>query len=124
MAVSANDEEEVAENIGGGSGSVAAGMRGERSAASLDLGGDDLADTTLQGTRGVLAAEPSTVAPMPGILGDESSSSKGDGVGDGDASLPKEGEVTGIGLCRPMASLNEVSEDEAEASSPVAPPRA
>ena len=46
-AVSANDEEEVAENVGGGFSSVAAGMGGERSAASLDLGGNNLVDTAL-----------------------------------------------------------------------------
>ena len=46
-ATFANDGQEVAENIGGGSGSVVARTEGERSAASLDLGGNDLVDTTL-----------------------------------------------------------------------------
>jgi len=46
-AASTDDDKEVAENIGGGSASVAAGTKGERSAASLDLGGDDFIGTTL-----------------------------------------------------------------------------
>ena len=61
------------------------------------------------------------MAPMPSILGDETSSSKGNGVGGGDASPPREGEATGTGLCQPMVGLDEVSKDEMEASSPVAP---
>ena len=47
VAASANDDEEVAENIGGGSGSTAARTGGERSAASLDFGGNNLVDTAL-----------------------------------------------------------------------------
>ena len=57
---------------------------------------------------------------MPGILGDETFGSEGDGVGGGDASPPREGEATGTSFHRPTAGLNEVSEDEAEASSLVA----
>ena len=98
MAASANDDDEVAKNIGGGSGSAAARMGGERSVASLDLGGDDLVDTALQGAGGGLAAEPSVVAPMPGVLGDETSGPEGDGAGGGDASPPREGEAAGTGL--------------------------
>ena len=92
-----------------------------RSVASLDLDIDDLVDTALQGAGGGLTAEPSIVAPMPGILGDESSSSEGKGAGSGDASPPREGEAISTNLHHPMAGLIEVSEDEAEASSLVAP---
>ena len=98
MASSANDDEEVAENIGEGSSSAAARIAGELSAASMDLGGDNLVDTALQGAGGGLAAEPSVVAPMPGVLGDETSGSEGDGAGGGDASPPREGEAAGTGL--------------------------
>jgi len=59
---------------------------------------------------------------MPGIFGDETSSSEGDGTGDGDASPPREGETIGTGLHRPTAGLNEVFEDEVEVSSLVASP--
>ena len=57
---------------------------------------------------------------MPDILGDESSGSVGEGAGSGDASLPREAKAASTGLCRLAAGLVEVSEDEAEASSPVA----
>ena len=97
-ATSTNVGEEVAKNVGEGSGSIAARTGGDRSATSLDLGGDDLVDTALQGMGGALTTEPSVVVPMPSVLGDESSSSEGNGVGDGDSSSPREGEVTGI--CR------------------------
>ena len=63
------------------------------------------------------------MVPMPSVLGDETLGSEGDGAGDGDASLPREGETTGTGLRRPMAGLDEVSEDEAKASSLVASPQ-
>ena len=46
-AASANDGEEVAEDIGGGSGSAIAETGGERSATSLDLDDNDLADNAL-----------------------------------------------------------------------------
>ena len=95
MAIFANDDEEVAENVGGGSGSAVAGMGGKRSAASLDLGGDDLVDTALQGVGGGLAAERSAMASMPGVLGDETSISEGDGGGGGDASPSRDGECGG-----------------------------
>ena len=71
--------------------------------------------------RGALAVEPSTVAPMPGVLGDETPGSEGDGAGDGDASPPR-GETAGTGLRRPTTGLDKVSEDEAEMSFPVASP--
>ena len=120
-AASANDDEKVAENVGGGSSSVATGTGGERSAASLDLSGDDLVDTALQGMGGGLTAEPSIVAPMPGVLGDDSSGSEGKGTGNGDGSRPREGEAASTDLCCPVSGLKEVSEDEAKASSPIAP---
>jgi len=68
---------------------------------------------------GGLTAKPSAVAPMPGVLGDESSGSEGEGAG-GDASPPREEEAASTGHRRPVAGLMEVSEDEVEASSPVA----
>ena len=58
---------------------------------------------------------------MPVVLGDKTFGSEGDGGGGGDASPPREGEATGTGLCQPMVGLDEVSKDEMEASSPVAP---
>ena len=65
--------------------------------------------------------EPSIMAPMLGVLGDKSSSSEGEGAGSGDASPPREAEATSTDLHHPMAGLIEVSVDEAEASSLVAP---
>ena len=109
---SANDEEEVIENVGGGSSSVATGTGGERSAASLDLGGNDLVDTALQGMGGGLTTEPSIVALMPGVLGDKSFGSNCEGAGSGDASLPREGEAASTDLRRPTADLVEVPEDQ------------
>jgi len=123
MATSANDDDEVVEKVGGGSGSATARMGGERSTTYLDLGGDDLVDTALQVAGSGLAAEPSAVVPMPSVLGDETSGFEGNGGGVGDASPPREGEATGTGLRRPAAGLDEVSEDEEEASSLVAPSR-
>jgi len=121
MAASANDDKEVAENVGGGSGSITARTGGEHSAASLDLGDNDLVDTALQGMGGGFTAEPSIVAPMLSVLGDESSSSEGEGAGSGDASLPREGEAASTDLRRPTTGLIEAFEDKAEVSSPIAP---
>ena len=98
-----------------------AGMDGEHSAASLDLGGDDFVDTALQGMGGGPTAEPSIVAPMPGILGDDSSGSEGEGTGSHDASPPRGGEAASADRHRPTAGLVEVYEDEAEVSSLAAP---
>ena len=64
---SAKANEEVAENAGGGSASVGTEIETEHSAASVDLGGDNLAKTALQGMGGGPTAEPSIVAPMPGV---------------------------------------------------------
>jgi hypothetical protein len=119
-AASTDDGEEVAKNVGGGTGSMAAGMGGERSAASLDLGGNDFIDTALQGMGGGPTAEPSIVAPIPGVLDDDSSSSEGEDTGSGDASPPREKEAASVDHRHPMATLVEVSEDEAEACSPAA----
>ena len=63
------------------------------------------------------------MAPMPSVLGDGTSGSKGDGAREGNASPPREGETAGTSLRRPVAGLDEVSEDEAEVSSPVASPQ-
>ena len=60
---------------------------------------------------------------MPSVLGDGTSGSKGDGAREGNASPPREGETAGTGLHRPVAGLDEVSKDEAEASSLVASPQ-
>ena len=95
-------------------------MGGEVSAASLDLSGDDLVDTTLQAMGGGLTAEASTMTPMPDVLGDESSNSEGEGTGSGDVSSSREEEVTNTECRRPVTSLVEVSVDEAEVSSLVA----
>jgi hypothetical protein len=121
-AASANDNEEVAENIGRGSGSIAARMGGERSVISLDLGGDDFVDTALQGIGGGPTAEPSVVAPMPYVLGDDSSGSDGKGACGGNASLSKDVEADTVDhRCPTFASTAEVSEDEAEVHSLAAP---
>ena len=70
---------------------------------------------------GGLTAKPSAVAPMPGVLGDKSSSSEGEGSGVGDASPPKDEEADSADHHRPMVvPTMEVSEDEVEARSPAA----
>lgn len=91
VATSVNAGEEVAENVGGGSSSTTTETRGMRSTTSLDLGGEDLMDTTLHGWGGGLAAEPSTVALMPDVLDDETSSSKGRGAGEDDEEEARDG---------------------------------
>jgi hypothetical protein len=69
--------EEVTESVHGGSASTAIGMEGDHSIASANLGGDDFVQATLGGMATSTVAERSVVAPMPGVLGDDSSSSKG-----------------------------------------------
>ena len=70
---------------------------------------------------GGLTGEASTVAPMLGVLGDDSSSSKSEVVGDGDASPQKDVEANSADRHRPMVSHTMVvSEGEAEAQSPAA----
>lgn len=81
--------EEVVENVGEGSTSTAAGMEGEHSVASANLGGDNFIPTALRGMGGGFTTEASIVVPMLGVLGDESSSSKGGDNGAGDASLSR-----------------------------------
>jgi hypothetical protein len=121
-AASADGDEEVAENVGGDSGSVAVGTGSERSIASLYLGGDDFVDTALQGMGGGPSAEPFVMAPMPGVLGDDSSSSEDEGATDGHASLSKDAKADSADHHRPaVAPTVEVSEDEAEAHSPATP---
>jgi hypothetical protein len=83
-AASADADEEVVENVGRGSTSMGAGIEGDCSAASLDLGGNDFVETVLQGMGGGATTKPSVMAPMLGVLGDDSSSSKGE-IGGGDA---------------------------------------
>lgn len=59
---------------------MGARTEGERFAASIDLGGDNFVGTALHGMGGGPTAEPSAVAPMLGVLGDELSDSKGEGL--------------------------------------------
>ena len=65
--------------------------------------------------------EPFVMAPMLGILGDNSFGSEGEGAGGGGTSSPREGEAASAVRRRPSAALVEVSEDEAEVSSLAAP---
>ena len=121
-AASAADDDEVVENIGGGSGSIVARMGGKRSVTSLDLGGDDFVDTALQGMGGGPTAEPSIVAPMLDVLGDDSFGSNGKGACGGNASPSKDAEADSMDRRHPVvAPTVEVSKDEAEALSPAAP---
>jgi hypothetical protein len=63
-------------------------------------------------------AEPSTVAPMPGVLDDDSFSSEGKDSGGGDASLPSDVKVGSVDR-RPMkAPVVEEFEDEPEHEPP------
>ena len=120
-ATSADADEEVAENVGGGSTSVGVGTEGDRSVASLDLGGDDFVETALQGMGGGATVEPSVLAPMPGVLGDDSSGFEEE-IGGGDASPPKNAEVDSTECRHPaVAPTVGVSEDKAEARPPAAP---
>jgi hypothetical protein len=120
-AASVEADEEVAENVGGGSAFADARMDEEHSAASLDPGGDDFVDTALQGMGSGLTAEPSVMAPMPGVLGYDSSGSEGEGTGSVDSSPAREEEAASTDRPRPVAGLMEVSEDEEEASPLAAP---
>ena len=97
-------------------------MEGEHSTTSTDLSGDTFVEAALQGMGGGPTAKASTVAPMPDILGDDSSGSEGEGAGGGNASQLKDAEADSADCHRPMvAPTTEVSEDEAEAHSPAAP---
>lgn len=67
---------------------------------------------------GVFIAEASIVAPMPGVLGNESSSSKGEDGGADDASLSGGAEVGSAGHRRSMrVPVVEVSEDASKGHS-------
>jgi hypothetical protein len=97
-------------------------MQGEHSTASADLGGDDFVQITLVGTVGGATAEASVVAPIPGVLGDESSSSEGEDGGGGNASTPNHAEVESAGH-RPLTTpLIEESKDEPKHGSPSTQP--
>jgi hypothetical protein len=92
-AASASVVDDVVENVGGGSASAGARMEGEHSATSIDLGGDTFVEATLEGMGGGAMAEASAVAPMPGILGNDLPSSKGEDGDGGDASPLKDTKV-------------------------------
>lgn len=69
---------------------------------------------------GASTAEASIVAPMPGVLGDESSSSKGEDGGNGDASPSRDAEVGSVDRHHPMkAPLVEESKDKSEHEPPL-----
>ena len=68
------------------------------------------------------AAEPFIVAPMPGVLDDESSSSEGEDGGGGDASLLSDAEVGSVDRRPAKAPVVEESEDEPEHGPPPAWP--
>jgi hypothetical protein len=110
------------ENVGGGVASMGAGTEGEHSTTSTNLSDDDFVQTTLEGMGGGPTAEPSAMAPMPGVLGDESSDLDGKDVGGGNASPSEDREADSADLrCPVVAPTMEVSEDEVEAHSPAAP---
>jgi hypothetical protein len=81
-ASAAAADEEVAENVAMGS---ASGVRveGEHFATSLDLGSDDFIQDAFQGMGAGSAVDPSIVAPMPGVFGDDSFDSEGEDIGGG-----------------------------------------
>jgi hypothetical protein len=116
-AASAGVDEEIAKNVGGGSPSAAASMEGEHSAASAALGSDDFIGAALQGMCASSTTKPFVVAPMPGVLGDESSGSEGEDVGGGGTYPPKDTKVNSVDRCRVAGAL-EVSKDKAEERSP------
>ena len=99
------------ESVHGGSASAMASMEGDHSVASTNLRGDDFVQTALGGTGGSTTAEASAVAPMPGVLGDELSSSKGEDGGGDNASIPNDVEVRSVGRRPSMAPMVEESKD-------------
>jgi hypothetical protein len=119
VATSADAEEEVVKNVARGSAS-GVGVEGEHSTASLDLGSDDFIQDALQGMVVVPVADPSITAPMPDVLGDDSSKSEGEDIGGGGgARSPSDAEVGGTSRRRTTdIPVLEVSEDDAEAQSP------
>lgn len=67
-------------------------------------------------------AVPSTMAPVPSVLGDDSSDSEGEDIVAGDASPPRDREANIARLRRPAAVvIVEVSEDKVEAQSTAGP---
>ena len=68
------------------------------------------------------AAEPFIVAPMPGVLDDESSSSEGEDGGGGDASLLSDAEVGSVDRRSMKVPGVEESEDEPEHELPLTQP--
>lgn len=63
------------------------------------------------------------LAPIPGVLGNDLSGSKGEDGGGGDASLSRDVEVRSVDCRRPMKTpLVEESEDESEHGPPSACP--
>lgn len=90
----------------------------EQLADSANLGGKEFVDTALQALQSGSAGEPSLVKPMPGVLG-ESSSSKDDGADDARTPPAKGTDAESIGRHRVAgASTIEVSEDEFKGVSP------
>jgi hypothetical protein len=116
-AASAGVDEEIVKIVGGGSPSAAASMEGEHSATSAILGSDDFIGAALQGMCASSTTKPSVVAPMPGVLGDESSGSEGEDVGGGGTYPPKDTKVNSVDRCHVAGAL-EVSKDKAEERSP------
>ena len=86
----------------------------------MDLGDDDFIDDALQGMGAGSAADLSNAAPMPGVLGDDSSDSEGKDIGGGGgARSPSDMEVGGTNRHRTTdAQMLEESEDDVEVQSP------
>lgn len=121
VEASADTYEGVAENVGRGPTLVGADTEW-RFFASRDLGRDQMEGGTLCEVGDMSRPEPSAAVPMPGVLGDDLSSSEGEeDVGDGGALAPEDA-GTGDTSCRRAAgaSVVEISEDEAVSRSPVA----
>ena len=74
-----------------------AGMGGEHSMTSTVLGGDDFIGAALPGMYAGSTAKASAMAPMPGVLGNRSSSYEGKDVGGDGISPPKDTEVGSVG---------------------------
>jgi hypothetical protein len=87
---------------------------------SLDLGGDDLIQDALHGMGAGSAVDPYVAAPMPSILGDDSSKSKGEDIGGGGGARPPSNvEVSSVSCCHTTdIPLLEELEDDVEAHFP------
>jgi hypothetical protein len=99
VVASTRTREDAMKSVHGGSTSTAVSMQGEHFAAFADLKGDDFVQTALAGMVGGATAEASIVAPIPGVLGDELSSSEGEDGGGGNAYAPNDAEVESLGRC-------------------------